>query len=187
MFLNSNRAVSKSPVLKSPDLKSASLKSLGAVAAEFALGFPLLVLLIMMLVDSGLYLFQRALLTDSTARLNRAIVTQLGQREAEISFYGVSPALPVTCNDLKAIGSALATSIKNNKAILYQGMSFKLKVAESSPIPYRLITTGGEKTFECLTCKFFPVSLIIKHTSVLVIERPPYTGMACNNAPWASL
>ena len=164
-------------------------QELAAVAAEFAIGFPMLLVLIMMLVDSGLYLFQRSLLTDATAGLNRAIVTQLGQREAEASRYSAStppPTVP-SCAELLQIATNLKDRIAAAKAVIYEDMSFELKIKDTPPNPFRLVTTKGTKPFTCLTCRFFPSALNIIHRSVLAIERPAYTGLICSDLDFTAL
>ena len=57
----------------------------GASMVEFALAFPLIVLLIIFLFDTGLFLYKQALLIDATASVNRQITTVLGQREAAVT------------------------------------------------------------------------------------------------------
>lgn len=162
-------------------------KTDGATMAEFALGYPILVLLIMFHIDAGLYLFQKTIVTDTTALLNRAIVTQLGQREAEAANCNAvptplgCPVLVPDCDDLVDIAKDKKNVLKVQKGILFDGMTFELKISTRPEIPFRLITTTGSKPFQCLTCKFFAIGIpAITHRSVLVIERPNFGGQTCN-------
>lgn len=150
--------------------KSRSLR--GATLVEFVMGFPLIILLIVFLVDTGLYLYQRSLLTDGTAAMTRQIVTALGQREADSGI----PATPVpsaaSCANLIIQAQKTYNTVKTANSNLYAGMSFSLAMTTAGVIPYRLVSLQGTNTFNCILCKFFAPNLQIQHTSVLVIERP---------------
>jgi len=138
----------------------------GASMPEFALSFPVIILMIAFLIDAGLYLFQNALLTDATAALNRQITTALGQRDT------LSNA---SCGELKAMARSVKGSVTSATAVLYKDMEFDLQLLSSNPSPYRLVTLFGTFTFRCLSCKFFDIAgvgLPIVSTSVQVIERP---------------
>ncbi len=164
--------------------------SAGSTLTEFAIGFPILMTLILLLVDAGLYLFQKSIVTDTTARLNRAIVTQLGQKEAEAAKCDILPLPPScsapTCLDLLKFANAKKKQIALSKGVLFDGMKFKLGISSNADIPYRLITTTGSKEFQCLTCKFLPFISgsppIITHRSVLVIERLNFNNISSCDA-----
>ena len=160
---------------------SISRKQSGATMVEFTLAFPIIVLLIVFLIDAGLYLFQRDLLTDGTAALNRQIVTRLGQREAAAAAP-IAPGPAVSCTNLKDDAITLRIQMTDvDSPVLYKDMSFELNVVNTLSTPYRLVISEGAFAFKCLTCKFFPMSLIMRHKSVLVIERPKYPSLTCTD------
>lgn len=141
----------------------------GASMPEFALSFPIIILMISFLIDAGLYLFQNALLTDATAALNRQITVALGQRDN---------LLNANCLDLQTAASAVRANVTSATPVLYKDMTFEMGLTSgnaANPSPYRLISLVGAVPFRCLSCKFFDlaqVGLTIGSTSVSVIERP---------------
>ena len=161
--------------------ESPCISNRGATLVEFVLSFPLIILLIVFLVDTGLYLHQKSMLTDGTAAMTRQIVTALGQREADSGIP--TPPVPSATSCAALITQAQTTynTVKTANSNLYKGMSFSLAMTTAGVIPYRLVSLQGANTFNCILCKFFAPNLQIQHTSVLVIERP-VTGI-CATIP----
>ena len=163
--------------------KSKRILSFGASMMEFTIGFPVVILCIVFLVDTGLYLFQRSLLTDGTAAMSRQIVTTLGQRHANCA---ISATPPCNCDQLTDAATAKKLELVYANPELYPdyaGTTFHLEIdaaSSSAPIiePYRLVILTVQRQFKCLTCKFFPITLNMTHKSVMVLERPTSNGCA---------
>jgi hypothetical protein len=147
----------------------------GSTFVEFAIGLPVLMLLIIMMMDASLYLLQRSMITNAAANLNRTLATGIGQVEADPAGLSLS-GLPA-CAFLEIYAASVKERFAADNSLYFEGASFELTMKSQNLIPFRLITITGYKPFACLSCKFFPINLPpISHRSTLVVERPNFTG-----------
>lgn len=142
----------------------------GATMAEFVLAFPLIMLTIVFLIDTGIILFRYTLLTDATAALTRAATTKMGQSQAT----GAHP-----CSSMVSMATQSKEQMVAATPNLFQDMTFKMTISNTAGVPYQLISMHGDFPLNCLLCQFFPTTLHLEHKSVLAIERE----LPCTGAP----
>ena len=143
--------------------KVAYKRQAGASMPEFALAFPIILLTIVFLIDTGILLFKYSLLTDATAALTRASTTSIGQNQAVA-------ARP--CDTQDDIARQSLSNLRAANSQLYTNMTFTILFdAITTYEPYQLVTIEGTFPLTCLLCKFYPSTINLRSKSVLAIER----------------
>lgn len=134
--------------------------SRGAAYVEFAIAFPLMLLMMAFVIDAGRVLFVYSRLTYALNETARFVSAELGRTMNSTA----------SCVAYAAQADALTAAYKSERPTLLQDFEFEpATVLASAPYPTLELVARAENV-RCLWCTFFGIT-DLEDRSVMVIEE----------------
>ena len=146
----------------------------GASMVEFAIGMPIVAVIILGIFDAGMVLRQQSNLTDLTAELCRSVAADLGRKIPESNAQGnLNCPLQVADSGRVFLNTpARKAQLKNSQ------MEFTGKITKSAQSAK--ITVEGKVPLKCVICRFFLRNAELRASSDQLVESQLAADLCAN-------